>query len=180
MITKPLNVAGAKAKEFELLPKDVYQVELQDVEVKEQTKYQSTETQEVLNFTFVVIEDGKYYGRKIWQTCSQVMANGKKQSNLYKVMAALEGREFTVEECVDPAFLNDEAFMNGQVGKQLRLTIGQKVGEQSGKMKNFIDSFLPVKTLLPKFDKTKVVKEDDAGAAEKQTEINADEALADV
>lgn len=153
MINKPLNVEGTAKKEYELLPKDVYQVQLEDIELKEQQKYQSLEMQEVLNFTFVVIEEGKYYGRKIWQTCSQKMAGGQKQSNLYKVLSALEGREFTIDECINPSFLNDVDFMNGQIGKQLRLTIGQKVGEQTGKMKNFIDSFLPVKTKLPAYNK---------------------------
>jgi len=177
MITKPLNVEGVAKKDYELLPKDVYQVELLDVELKEQQKYQSQDREEVLNFTFVVIEEGKYYGRRIWQTCSQKMAGGQKQSNLYKVLAALEAREFTVEECQTPTFLNDEAFMNGQIGKQLRLTIGQKTSEMTGKLKNFIDSFLPVKTALPAYDKSKSTTE---GPAEGQKEINTEEALSEV
>lgn len=177
MITKPLNVEGVAKKDYELLPKDVYQVELLDVEIKEQQKYQSQEREEVLNFTFVVIEEGKFYGRRIWQTCSQKMAGGQKQSNLYKVLAALEAREFTVEECQNPAFLNDEKFMNGQVGKQLRLTVGQKTSETTGKLKNFIDSFLPVKATLPAYDKS---KSSNGVEGENTKEIDTEAALSEV
>lgn len=161
MISKPLNVAGQSKKEYELLPKDVYQVELLDIELKEQQKYQSQETEEVLNFTFVVIEDGKFYGRRLWQTCSQKLVGGKKQSHLYRVMSAFLEREFTQDECETPMDFLNEDLLNSLVGKQLRLTIGQKVSEQTGKTKNFIESFLPVKAALSGFDANRVVKTDE-------------------
>lgn len=144
----------SSAKSFENLPKDVYQFELIDIEVKEQTKWQSTEVENVFVFTFSIVEDTELYGRRMWQYASQKLSSFKDGSNLYKTLCGLLGRQLTEEECSDPMGFCTADFMNSLIGKQVRLSIGEKK-KDDGTLKNIIESYLPVKEELPAFDEEK-------------------------
>ena len=152
------NVVAPEGKEWDLIPKDVYQVEVLDIELKEGTKYQSDEKQTQLVFTFVLIEEGEHYGRRMWQYASQTLSKFKGGSNLYKTIVGLNGGvQLTDEQCSNIDVTCSDEALNALIGKQVRLSIGDKA-KQDGTLKNIIESYLPIKEELPAFDATKMDK----------------------
>jgi|10_taG_2_1085330.scaffolds.fasta_scaffold211785_1 hypothetical protein len=152
------SVTVPVGKEFEVLPKDVYQAELVDVSIKTQTKYQSTDEEDVFVFDFVLIEEGEFYGRHMWKYCSQKLSKYNGGSNLYKVLVGLQGgKDLTDKQFASPEVTCSDDNMNALIGTQVRLSVGQKE-KQDKTLKNVIDSYLPVKEELPAFDKEKVVE----------------------
>ena len=154
-ISGPVSVTGQSSKQFAPMPVDVYQFEVMDIESKMGTKFQSEELEEKFSFTFVCVERGEFYGRRLWRETNTKFVGGQKPSNLYGVLCGITGKTFSKEECEDPSFIN-ESLLNGLIGKQIRLSVGQKQS-QSGKTVNTITSFLPVKEQLPAFDKDEQV-----------------------
>jgi len=151
-----VEVTVPEGKIFEVLPKDVYSAELLDVEYKEGTKWMSEEKQMQLVFTFVILEEGEHYGRRMWQYCTQSLSKFKGGSNLYKTLVGLNGGvEFTDAQCANPDSIASDEILNGLIGKQVRLTIGQKE-KQDKTLKNTIESYLPIKKELPPFDESKI------------------------
>lgn len=138
-------------KSFDPLPAGVYQVELVDIEMKDGTDFEGNPAQN-LSFTFVVIEDGEYYGRKLWANAARKFVNGTKQSNLYKIISGITGKQFSKEECVASDEWMTFIYLNDLLGKQNLLAVSQKEKTTGGK-KNVIDSILPVKSELPAYEK---------------------------
>lgn len=164
----------AEDKEWELLPVDVFQFELLDIDKKMQTKYQSTEEEEVLVFTFAVVEEGEHYGRRMWQYATPKLSKYKGGSNLYKTLVGLRGGvPFTDEECATPEVTCSDDALNSLIGKQVRISVGQKP-KKDGTLKNTIESYLPIKEELLAFDSEKVGEGAAAPAAAAQ-EISFDE-----
>ena len=154
-VSENLKVVGSESGDFEPLPRDVYTFELIDVEEETRTKYQLDEEEEVIKFTFACIEDGPYYGRRIWRRATPKLSGGKKPSNLFSVLSGLTGKQYTREECKKPELIASPTHLNDLIGTQVRLSLGQKTSETTGKINNTIESFLPVKKKLPKFDPDK-------------------------
>lgn len=152
-----VSVEVGNGKTFEPVPADVYTVEVLDIEEREGTKYQSSEVETQINFKFVIIEEGPFYGRFMWATCAPKITGGTKQSKLYQVIVAATGKEFSKDELKRAGEIVTPEFLNGIIGSQLRLTVSvkDKVDGSGGKT-NKIDSFLPKKVELPKFDAAKV------------------------
>jgi len=168
------NVTVPQGKEFELLPVDVYQVELVDVSIKTQTKYQSTEEEDVFVFDFAVIEEGEHYGRHMWQYCAQKLSKYNGGSNLYKVLVGLNGgKDLSQEAFESPEVTLADDAINALIGKQVRISVGQKA-KQDKTMKNIIEAYLPVKTELPAFDKSKVVVAEVAPEKDLADEVSFD------
>lgn len=160
-------------KIYEPLSPDVYQFQLMDIESKQQTKYLSDEMEDVLNFTFVCLEEGENYGRRIWKTVPPKLVGGAKPSGLYTLLAGLTGKQFSKEECRNVHETVTPEFLNALVGHQVRLALEIHT-TTTGKKVNKITSYLPVKNILPDFDPEKqqkdIIKDDkeaiDAIAAE--------------
>jgi len=152
-----VSVEVGNGKVFEPVPADVYTVEVLDIEEREGTKYQSSEVETQINFKFVIIEEGPFYGRFMWATCAPKITGGTKQSKLYQVIVAATAKEFSKDELKRAGEIVTPEFLNGIIGSQLRLTVSvkDKVDGSGGKT-NKIDSFLPKKVELPKFDAAKV------------------------
>jgi len=152
-----VSVEVGNGKVFEPVPADVYTVEVLDIEEREGTKYQSSEVETQINFKFVIIEEGPFYGRFMWATCAPKITVGTKQSKLYQVIVAATAKEFSKDELKRAGEIVTPEFLNGIIGSQLRLTVSvkDKVDGSGGKT-NKIDSFLPKKVELPKFDAAKV------------------------
>ena len=136
------------------MPADVYQVEIENVEVRQGKGYQTDELEDQLSFTFVVIDEGPFYGRFVWRSMAPKLVGGTKQSTLYQFLATLNGKGYSREECANAREVITPAFLNGLIGIQLRVSLVQKVGED-GVTRNKIASFLPVKETLPKYDVNK-------------------------
>lgn len=148
------SVVVPQGKEFELLPKDVYQCELTDIKLEQGTKWQSTEVENKLVFIFTVIDEGEHYGRNIWQYCTEKLSKFNGGSNLYKVLVGLNGGKDLEESQMDNiAEVASDSALNAHIHKQVRLSIGQKMKEDGKTPKNIIESFLPIKQELPAYVK---------------------------
>jgi len=154
-ITGPVSVSGQSNKEYSPMPIDVYQFEVLDVVSKEGKKYQSDEVESKFSFTFVCIEPGAFYGRRIWRETNTKFVGGQKPSNLFTVISGITNRTFSREECENAGSVITDEFLNSLIGVQVRLSIGQKRNELTGKTNNIIASYLPVKAQLPVFDPEK-------------------------
>lgn len=154
-ITGSVSVSGSSAKEFAPMPVDVYQFELLDVEAKEGLKWGSEETETKLSFTFVCVEEGQYYGRRVWRNSNTKFVGGTKPSNLYTIVTGITQRQFSKEECANAENVITMDFLNSLIGTQMRLSIGQSVSPTNGKTYNSIQAYLPVKQQLPAFDASK-------------------------
>ena len=142
------RVSVSEGKEFEVLPKDVYQCELLDIKLETQKKYQSEETEDVLNFIFVVVDEGAHYGRQLRQYATQKLTKYNGVSNLYKVLVGLnQGKDLSDEDMKN---IPGDDELNALIGKQVRLSVGQK--EKTDKtMRNVIEAYLPIKAELPRY-----------------------------
>lgn len=158
-----VKVIVPETKEYELLPKDVYQAQLLDIENRTEQAWNSNEMVDKIVFTFVLIEDGEHYGRRLWQHCTTKLSKYKGGSNLYKVLAGLHGRDFTDAEVASPEKIAGDDALNSLIGKQVRLTVGVVEKQtKKGEFKNTIESFMPVKSELPAY----VPKEEGASQSE--------------
>jgi len=148
-----VQVTVPETREYELLPKDVYQVELLDIENKTEPGYQTSELEDKLVFVFAVIEDGENYGRRQWKNCTTKLSKFKGGSNLYKTLVGLNGgKEFTDAQVASPETIASDDVLNALIGKQVRLSIGiVEKQTKKGEFKNVIESFLPIKSKLPAY-----------------------------
>jgi len=111
---------------FAALPADKYTVQIVDVNLATQLKYQSTEEEEVLNYQFQILDDNPMpevegeekattRGRYVWKRCRLALNS---RSHLGKLAAAVEGRDLTKAEA--------EAFdPESIIGKQLDVMVEQ-------------------------------------------------------
>lgn len=181
MIHENFPVEKQEKKEFPLLPENVYQCELVDVNLEEKPKYQEpNEKEKKFSFQFALLagvdKDGKSLrGRSIWKNFVPVYLyigkNGK--NSLYQVIEALLGRELSLEE---ESFLSTD-FINNLVGKQARLIVKQTAGKD-GKVYSNIDSLLSIegelKGLTPEEREACISKKNKDEAVE-ESEIRAED-----
>lgn len=138
-----LKIEKQEGKEYPPLPKDVYQVQLIDVEQQEKPTYdtrnKSEEEQQletVLNFQYALLEgkdkDQDLRGRRVWANFVPTYLyisskNGK--NKLYRIVEALLGRELTLEE---EAKGITGKMLNELIGRQCRVSVEPKTkGEKT-------------------------------------------------
>jgi hypothetical protein len=137
---------------FAPLPADKYTVQVVDVDLKTQLKYQSTQEEEVLNYKFQILddnpmpkeqgeEDATTRGRFVWKPCRPSINS---RSHLGKLAAAVEGRTLTKEEAenFDPESI---------VGRQLDVMVNKKPSKKDPDIfyNNVIDFVKALKELEP-------------------------------
>jgi hypothetical protein len=139
---------------FDPIPMDKYTVQIVDVNLVTQLKFQSTEEEEVLNYQFTVLDDkemevtsdggekatGTTRGRNLWKRCRLAMNN---RSWLGKLAKAALGRDLTKEEVAgfDPESI---------IGKQVDVMVEQSASKDGQKIFNNIVAFnQTVKPLQP-------------------------------
>jgi len=155
---------ATEKKVYPPLPADVYQVEILAIEIKDNIFYDPTDPKSdpvdkyTTSVTLVVIEDGKFYGRQLWDNfSSRVKPTGKKgPTKTYKFVTAVldSAMDWTACEGFVSEFGKN---MKNFIGKQLRITV--EVGaKEDGTPKNKIASYMVVKSELPAFDKRKLEK----------------------
>jgi hypothetical protein len=139
MIDNNIKIEKMESKKYPSLPKNIYQIQLLDVNSEQKPTYDTRLKAEpeqvketVLNFQFTLLngtdasqekeEDKNLRGRNVWQNFvpTYLYEGGKGKNKLYKIVEALIGRELTEEEI---AFGIDGEFINRLIGKQCRLGI---------------------------------------------------------
>jgi hypothetical protein len=173
-----LVLSKPQSKEYPPFPADTYQCEITDIEYKVEPnrfKRDASDPDEVqkMNFEFTIIEDGPYYGRKVWVRTTPTVpvpgSNGK-VSWIWRISSALAGHPITKEEG-EKYTTND---INGFIHRQIRVNIVQALGKD-GKTYNNADGFLPAKIQLPPFDETKIpddsLEHDDADESPEQPSV---------
>ena len=139
MIDNNLQIPKKEGKTYPSLPKNIYQVQLLEVNSEERPTYDTRLKSEneqvretVLNFQFTLLNgmdstqekeaDKGLRGRNVWDnfvpTYLYIGKNGK--NKLYKIVEALLGRELTLEE--EATGITGGA-INDLIGKQCRLGI---------------------------------------------------------
>lgn len=131
-------------KEYELLPKDTYQVRITKLDLKkDQPIYNSTEVEDKLAFEFVVVEEGEYKGRRLWLDVRTIMSagsNGYSPSWLYKLFCAINRVMLSDEEAKGVAAKD----IDSMLGQEVRLVVTQQ-NNRKGEPKNKITDVLPLK-----------------------------------
>ncbi len=143
------NIKKTEKTEFDLLPNDVYQVKITNLELLEnEPVYASTEVEDKLNFEFTITEEGQYKGRKLWMKMRPIMSAGYSQGQpswLYKLFCAVNQVTLRDEEAKAITAKN----VNELVNKEVRVTVKQKPSKKdSSKVYNNITDFLPVKSII--------------------------------
>ena len=149
MLETNLKFEKKESKVYPPFPKGIYQVELLDIEGKNEETYDSKqgktsgkEFELQLSYQFVLLNgtgnDGATLrGSSIWQNFGQsflyIGKNGK--NNLYRISEAFLGRELTMQE--EAEGISSE-MLNSFVGKQAMVSVEPKVkGEKT--YNNIID-----------------------------------------
>jgi hypothetical protein len=164
MLPESMELQTPQTKEWPLIPEDVYQTEITNIEYKvEPNRYKQKETDpdevQRMNFEFTIIEEGPHYGRKVWQKMAPIKPYppyGKGKSTwVYRLASAMEGHPITKEEA--DGF--NSSNINGYIHRQVRVTVKHSVPNAQGKQYSNVESFLTIKQELPLFDENKVPKE---------------------
>src|SRR3990167_11373769 len=164
-------------QEFDPLPEDTYEVEIEKLEDKERDVFEKPgEKEQIITFTFRIAEQGPYEKRKLWKDAPPVLWPGSKSgspSTMYAIYSAVTGKKLNETEC---EALETDA-INGLEGKSLRVVVTQKQSKK-GEMRNAITGFLPLKNSVvspaaktPKGE----LKDEDIPVIEGEETFNADE-----
>ena len=143
----PKNWEAPKPKEFPPLPDDIYQVFIEDVSLVKGTAYKSNKEVWQLVFRFRVLDDGEFYGRRLWRRVNPVISAGganKKPANFNLIYEAVYKRTPYQDQLTN---ITGEV-INNFIGRQLRIAV-RKTVDDTGKPVNRIDSYLPVKNEFP-------------------------------
>lgn len=134
----------SEKKVFELLPDDVYEVKVKDIEkIVSPFKDDDGNEREVFKFTFSV-EEQAFPNRLVFKEVSPYAYISKKgPSVLLSIFNAVEKRDLTEEEA---SAIGSEK-VNALIGKGLRVNLGHKTSA-AGNEYNVVKGFLPSK-LVP-------------------------------
>lgn len=134
----------SEKKVFELLPDDVYEVKVKDIEkIVSPFKDDDGNEREVFKFTFSV-EDAAFPNRLVFKEIAPYAYISKKgPSMLLKVFNAVEKRDLSETEA--EAIGSEQ--VNALIGKSLRANVGHKTSA-AGNDYNLVNGFLPSK-LVP-------------------------------
>lgn len=161
-----LELQTPQTKDWPLLPPDVYQAEITDIEYKEiDNRYKKEPTdpdkKQVMNFEFTIIEEGPHYGRKMWLMMAPTKPLPPKQNGkaswIWRIASALAGKPISYDE--GQSYTTSD--INGFIHRQIRMTVTQSEPKADGKQYNNIDSFLAIKQQLPPFNPDKVRTDED-------------------
>src|SRR5579864_1094786 len=93
------ELKAPEKKDWPLIPQDVYQVQITDL-TAEESEWKG-EKKDVFKFEFTIIEDGAYYGRKLWKKGSRVSpcpSTNNKAPLTWKVASAVLKHPLTMDE----------------------------------------------------------------------------------
>lgn len=153
MLNETMSFEKKQGTEYELLPENIYQAELLDVNLDRRPTYDTRlkpdsekEYESVLNFQFTLLSgmsNGKNLrGRNVWENfVPTYLYIGKKngKNKLYNVVEGLLGRNLTMAEEAE-GITSDT--INSLIGKQVR--IGIKHNIKGDKTYDRIEQYYPV------------------------------------
>lgn len=187
------TVDTGKSKEYAPIdPDETYQVEVLKCEVKEVPEKFLREDEVgpkySLSFTYAIIDEGGFYGRRIWDNTSLSLKpttkNGKGEATkLYKIISTVMGVKFDWDQCASFAPNLKVLYKNIEkevVGKQMRVDI-ENVEDPTGKIKTKVKTYKSAKKMLPPFDEEKskairmVIEAEMENRKAKQEDISPDE-----
>ena len=151
-INESYQIKKEEAKTYPPLPKNIYQVELLDIEEREAKGKFSQPGDTNFSFQFTLLEgnDGgeNLRGRNVWNNFVPTsLYIGKKGKNaLWQIVEAYLGRELTQREEVE-GLTGD--FLNSFIGKQIKVFIDHNLGSDKKTLYNNITSYMPVVAFLP-------------------------------
>jgi hypothetical protein len=168
-IPEDAEVFTGKSRAFEPIDaSEMYQVELQKIELKDNVFYkpdakkvEEKGSKYQFSFEFAIINEGPFYGRRIWDTTSLAFKPTTKRgpTKLYKIVMAAINQSYTWEQCQDfcpdtRTFyknLKEQLFV-----KQLKISIENITNPETQKVRSKVVAYYPVKSELPSFDPEKV------------------------
>lgn len=158
--------------EYDPVPEGIYQVEISDIKLAQRQAYNKPEvTEDVLDFEFVILDEGDCRGRRLWKKVRPVMNPGDtnfRPSYLYTLASkATQKQAFTPEECLTFS-------PNSLIGKQVLVTVDAKAGKD-GRIWNNIQAFTIARTNLDPFEKSEPPQ-----GGNGQTPVEAEDATPDV
>ena len=162
------NVSSTQVKEFTPIdPTETYTVEVIKAEVRSNPYYRPDEKDIAkqgqkyqFSFEFAILDDGEYYGRRLWDTTGTAFKPDSKKgaTKLYRIVMAAMQTSMNWDDCA--SFNPDTAtfvknLQTEVVGKQLKVGIENIVSKTNGKTYSKIRVYNPIKKALPKFDQEK-------------------------
>lgn len=152
MIDEEIKVEKQEAKAYKPLPSNIYQAEILDISLGQRPTYDTRnlpddlkEYQKVFKFQFTILNNKEYRGRNVWNNFvpfSLYISHKKGKNELYQLLEAVFGRALTQQEEASI----DTKFINGLIGKQLRLFI--LTVTKGDRSYDRVDKYLPVETQL--------------------------------
>jgi hypothetical protein len=147
MIDPNYQVKKEEAKVYPPLPKNIYQVELLSIDLKDAKGKYAKPGDKNFQFQFTLLsgkdKDEDLRGRNVWNnfvpTALYVGKNGK--NALYQIVEAFLGRELTPQEEAEGL---SGALLNSFIGKQIKIFIDHRI--KDGKTYNNITSYMPAET----------------------------------
>ena len=149
-------------------PSETYTVEIIKADLQDNFYYKHQETDKskqgskyVIGFEFAILDDGDFYGRRLWSSPSLALKPITKKGSptiLYKIVNSALKLNMSWEDC--SAFAPDtkglfKHLQEDVVGKQIKIAIENVTNPDSKKTRSKITSYSPVKKELPKFDAEK-------------------------
>jgi hypothetical protein len=157
MLDENIKCEKVEGKEYPSIPKDLYQVELLDITLKDAVGKYAKEGDKNFAFQFTILkgrdekqekdENKELRGRNIWDNfVPDYLFIGKKGKNsLYKICEVYLNRELTPQEEAEGI---TGKMLNEFIGKQCRVSIeGKKVGDNV--YNNITDYFVATEQLTP-------------------------------
>lgn len=186
MINESITFEKKEGAVMELLPENIYQVELLDVNMEERATYdtrlkpeEEKEYEKVLTFQFTLLsgsKDGKSLrGRNVWENFVPTYLYISKKTGknkLYQVAEGLLGRSLTMAEEAE-GFSGD--LLNSLIGNQVR--VGIKHITKGDKTYERIEQYYPIENELTRLspeekEKAQVKKKD--VSSESKTTLTSD------
>jgi hypothetical protein len=159
-LPETMELQTSSSKQWSLIPPDIYQAEITEIEYKEVDNMYKREVtdpdkKQVMEFEFTIVEDGPHYGRKFWKKMSPtkpVPGSNGKVSWIWRIASAIAGHPITKDE--GEKYITSD--INGFIHQQVRIGVIEKLKQDGQTLKNDIESLFHAKTQLPPFDPTKV------------------------
>lgn len=149
-------------------PSETYTVEVTKADLIDNRYYKPDEKDPIkrgnkyqISFEFRVLDEGRFYGRKLWDYANLVFKpNGKKgASKLYKIITNVMKVDFDWEGCASFA-PNIDKFMQNitkeVLNKQVKVAIENITNPENQKVRSKITTYNRIKKELPKFDMVKI------------------------
>ena len=170
-LPEDFNVSSTQVKEFAPIdPTETYTVEVIKAEVRSNPYYRPDEKDPTkqgskyqFSFEFAILDDGEYYGRRIWDTTGTAFKPDSKKgaTKLYRIVMAAMQTSMDWDACAsfNPDTVTFVKNLQEQVvGKQLKVGIENTVSKTNGKTYSKIRVYNPIKKALPKFDQQKATE----------------------